>query len=72
MIISLQFLQQVEPEVLKLRLLPQFQKGKKILVVDNGAYGARMANIASTFGIEVAYTNLPTVTIPISIMLKNC
>ncbi|MBA4056568.1 MAG: 2-aminoethylphosphonate--pyruvate transaminase, partial [Marivirga sp.] len=28
-------------------------KEKKILVIDNGAYGARMASIASTFGIEV-------------------
>lgn len=41
-------------------------KGKKILVVDNGAYGARMANIASTFGIEVvlyklAYGDYPDV-----------
>ncbi len=41
-------------------------KGKKILVVDNGAYGARMANIASTFGIDVvlyklAYGDFPDV-----------
>jgi 2-aminoethylphosphonate aminotransferase len=41
-------------------------KGKKILVVDNGAYGARMANIASTFGIDVvlyklAYGDYPDV-----------
>lgn len=41
-------------------------KGKKILVIDNGAYGARMANIASTFGIEVvlyklAYGDYPDV-----------
>jgi 2-aminoethylphosphonate-pyruvate transaminase len=41
-------------------------KGKKILVVDNGAYGARMANIASTFGIDVvlyklAYGDYPEV-----------
>jgi 2-aminoethylphosphonate aminotransferase len=27
--------------------------GKKLLVIDNGAYGARMTNIARTFGIEV-------------------
>jgi 2-aminoethylphosphonate aminotransferase len=33
-------------------------KGKKILVVDNGAYGARMANIASTFGIDVVLYKL--------------
>src|SRR5688572_33499079 len=26
-------------------------KGKKILIVDNGAYGARMINIANTFEI---------------------
>lgn len=41
-------------------------KGKKILVIDNGAYGARMGNIASTFGIEVvlykvAYGDYPDV-----------
>lgn len=41
-------------------------KGKKILVVDNGAYGARMANIATTFGIEMvlyklAYGDYPDV-----------
>ena len=41
-------------------------KEKKILVVDNGAYGARMANIASTFGIDVvlyrlAYGDYPDV-----------
>jgi 2-aminoethylphosphonate aminotransferase len=41
-------------------------KGKKILVVDNGAYGARMANIATTFEIEVllyklAYGDYPDV-----------
>ena len=30
-------------------------KGKKLLVVDNGAYGARMANIAKTFGIDVVH-----------------
>jgi len=33
-------------------------KGKKILVVDNGAYGARMANIATTFGMEVVLHKL--------------
>jgi 2-aminoethylphosphonate aminotransferase len=42
-------------------------KGKKILVIDNGAYGARMINIASTFGIEVvpyklAYGDYPDVS----------
>jgi 2-aminoethylphosphonate aminotransferase len=41
-------------------------KGKKLLVVDNGAYGARMANIATTFGIDVvlykmAYGDYPDV-----------
>ncbi|HEX6223838.1 MAG TPA: 2-aminoethylphosphonate--pyruvate transaminase [Chryseolinea sp.] len=41
-------------------------KGKKILVIDNGAYGARMANIATTFGIDVvlyklAYGDYPDV-----------
>jgi 2-aminoethylphosphonate-pyruvate transaminase len=33
-------------------------KGKKILVIDNGAYGARMVNIATTFGIEVVVYKL--------------
>jgi 2-aminoethylphosphonate aminotransferase len=41
-------------------------RGKKILIVDNGAYGARMANIATTFGIEIvlyklAYGDYPDV-----------
>ncbi len=41
-------------------------KGKKILIIDNGAYGARMANIASTYGIDVvlykvAYGDYPDV-----------
>ncbi len=41
-------------------------KGKKLLVVDNGAYGARIANIASTFDIGVvsyklAYGDYPDV-----------
>src|SRR5688572_24698133 len=41
-------------------------KGKKILVIDNGAYGARIANIASTYGIDVilykvAYGDYPDV-----------
>lgn len=40
---------------------------KKLLVVDNGAYGARMANIATTFGIDVvlyklAYGDYPDIT----------
>lgn len=34
-------------------------KGKKLLVVDNGAYGARMANIAMTYNIEVITYKLP-------------
>jgi 2-aminoethylphosphonate aminotransferase len=33
-------------------------KGKKLLVVDNGAYGERMANIAKTFGIDVVHYKL--------------
>jgi len=42
-------------------------KNKKILIIDNGAYGARMANIATTFGIEaviykVAYGDYPDVS----------
>lgn len=49
-------------------------KGKKLLVIDNGAYGARMANIAATFGIGVvtyklAYGDYPDVT-KIDDMLK--
>jgi 2-aminoethylphosphonate aminotransferase len=41
-------------------------KEKKILVIDNGAYGARIANIANTYGIEVilykvAYGDYPDV-----------
>jgi 2-aminoethylphosphonate aminotransferase len=41
-------------------------KGKKILIIDNGAYGARMANIAGTYGIDVvlyklAYGDYPDV-----------
>jgi 2-aminoethylphosphonate aminotransferase len=43
------------------------QKDKKLLVIDNGAYGARMANIAATFGIGVvpyklAYGDYPDVS----------
>lgn len=30
-------------------------KGKALLVVDNGAYGARMVNIAATYGIDVVH-----------------
>ncbi len=50
-------------------------KGKKILIVDNGAYGARMANIAVTFGIEVviykvAYGDYPDID-QIEIRLKE-
>jgi 2-aminoethylphosphonate-pyruvate transaminase len=33
-------------------------KQKKLLVIDNGAYGARMANIATTFGIGVVLYKL--------------
>lgn len=33
-------------------------KAKKILIVDNGAYGARMAAIATTFGIDVVHYKL--------------
>lgn len=32
--------------------------GKKLLVVENGAYGARMVKIAQTFGIEVVHYKL--------------
>ena len=32
---------------------------KKLLVIDNGAYGARMANIATTFGIDVVLYKIP-------------
>lgn len=33
--------------------------GKKLLVVENGAYGARMINIAETFGIETVKYGIP-------------
>jgi 2-aminoethylphosphonate aminotransferase len=51
-------------------------KGKKLLVVDNGAYGARMANIATTFGIEVvlyklAYGDYPDVKHIEKLLLEN-
>src|SRR5687768_34747 len=41
-------------------------KERKLLVIDNGAYGARIANIATTYGIEVvlykvAYGDYPDV-----------
>lgn len=41
-------------------------KGKKILVIDNGAYGARITNIATTYNIDVvlyklAYGDYPDV-----------
>lgn len=50
-------------------------KGKKLLVVDNGAYGARMANIAKTFDIEVvhyklSYGDYPNVS-AVEDLLKN-
>jgi 2-aminoethylphosphonate aminotransferase len=34
-------------------------KGKSLLVVDNGAYGTRMANIADTYGIKVVSYRIP-------------
>jgi 2-aminoethylphosphonate-pyruvate transaminase len=51
-------------------------KGKKILIIDNGAYGARMVNIASTFGIEVipyklAYGDYPVVTHLEKLLIEN-
>lgn len=51
-------------------------KGKKLLVIDNGAYGARMANIASTFGIEVVlykvtYGDFPDVKIIEDLLINN-
>ncbi|QSE96099.1 2-aminoethylphosphonate aminotransferase [Fulvivirga lutea] len=33
-------------------------EGKKLLVIENGAYGARMVKIAQTFGIEVVHYQL--------------
>ena len=49
-------------------------KDKKLLVIDNGAYGARMANIATTFGIGVvqyklAYGDYPDVS-KVEMLLK--
>jgi 2-aminoethylphosphonate-pyruvate transaminase len=51
-------------------------KGKKLLVVDNGAYGARMANIATTFGIDVvlykvAYGDYPEVAYIEKLLKEN-
>lgn len=51
-------------------------KGKKILVIDNGAYGARMANIATTFGIEVVlykltYGDYPDLHIIEDLLVRN-
>jgi aspartate aminotransferase-like enzyme len=51
-------------------------KGKKILIIDNGAYGARMANIASTYGIEVvlyklAYGDYPDVNHVAKLLNEN-
>jgi len=34
-------------------------KGKKLLVVDNGAYGTRMINMANTFGISTVNYSIP-------------
>jgi 2-aminoethylphosphonate aminotransferase len=51
-------------------------QGKKLLVVDNGAYGARMVAIAKTFGIEVvhyqiAYGDFPNVQAIDSLIRSN-
>ncbi len=51
-------------------------KGKKILVIDNGAYGARMANIASTFGIgvvlyKITYGDFPDLKAIESLLIDN-
>jgi 2-aminoethylphosphonate aminotransferase len=51
-------------------------RDKKLLVVDNGAYGARMANIATTFGIPVvlyklAYGDYPDVDRIESLLKEN-
>jgi 2-aminoethylphosphonate aminotransferase len=50
-------------------------KQKKLLVIDNGAYGARMANIATTFGIGVvlyklAYGDYPKIA-DVEALLKS-
>jgi 2-aminoethylphosphonate aminotransferase len=51
-------------------------KGKKILVIDNGAYGARIANIASTYAIDVilykvAYGDYPDVSHVENLLAQN-
>lgn len=51
-------------------------KGKKLLVVDNGAYGARIANIAATFDIGVvlyrlAYGDYPDVSLIEKLLQEN-
>src|SRR5688572_27769645 len=51
-------------------------KGKKLLVIDNGAYGARIANIAATYNIEVvlyklAYGDYPSADYVEKLLKKN-
>ena len=45
--------------------------GKKLLVIDNGAYGARMSNIARTFGIEVVEYKIKVGDYPIVKDVEN-
>ena len=51
-------------------------KGKKILVIENGAYGTRMVNIAKTYSIEVIsyklnYGDYPDLTVVEKLLKEN-
>lgn len=51
-------------------------KGKKILVIENGAYGTRMANLSQTFGIDVirytlSYGEFPDLSAIEDLLTKN-
>lgn len=46
-------------------------KGKKLLVVDNGAYGSRMVKLAETFGIDVVRYQIPYGDYPDITAIKN-
>ena len=46
-------------------------KGKKLLVVDNGAYGTRMVKLAETFNIEVIRYQIPYGDYPVVGEIEN-
>ena len=39
-------------------------KGEKILIIENGVYGARMLEIAQTYGIDVVHYKVPYTSVP--------